>query len=567
MFVVFEGIDGSGKTTVSNQVAERLRAEGLTVEHLREGGKFSSKVTQALREFGRDVRNLDLTPEAEFFLYVTRDVQLLEEMTRPALGRADVVIADRFLFSAEVLARFGRGLPESFVRPVLDTAARGLTPDVVVLVDIDPHIARARRRVAKVVTVDKRPPSRKGLGGVGMQHRFREGYRQLAAADPGRWVVVDNDQDLAVSVDLVTRILSTAKRQGAAAGIAVGRAQASKRASAEPAPVTVADGLARFLERVDRRMSREPQTAAYLLAGLFGTEVDERRRKLAPLAAETIIAGMAGLVDPLSWQLREELAGAHPARVARTLGGAARVHPRAAALRARLFEAAPFEVLSSLDGADDEESWSLRERALSMPGQLDAVMSSLSRLASPRAWEIRERWLAEAGGPVALESYERARLLGRALVGLDDDRAWELRKLVRESAPISALASIKFVLSERSWKWRERYLQRAPKTVFETLARVDHPRAWPMRQKMAPLVKEAIDSLNGIDAPEAWQLRNDYADIWPSTAVKSLGPLADTDAGRALVARQLGRHPENISLLKHVAAIAVGAHLDPELAE
>ena len=46
MFVVFEGIDGSGKTTVSNLVAERLRAAGLTVEHLREGGKFSSPVTQ-----------------------------------------------------------------------------------------------------------------------------------------------------------------------------------------------------------------------------------------------------------------------------------------------------------------------------------------------------------------------------------------------------------------------------------------------------------------------------------------------------------------------------------------
>ena len=112
MFVVFEGIDGSGKTTVSNSVARKLREAGLSVEHLREGGKFSSRVTQAIREFGRDVRNLELVPEAEFFLYVTRDVQLLEEKTRPALGRADVVIADRFLYSAEVLARFGRGLPE-----------------------------------------------------------------------------------------------------------------------------------------------------------------------------------------------------------------------------------------------------------------------------------------------------------------------------------------------------------------------------------------------------------------------------------------------------------------------
>src|SRR5262245_59313664 len=189
MFVVFEGIDGSGKTTVSNRVAQKLRDAGISVEHPREGGKFSSPVTQAIREFGRDARNPDLTPSAEFFLYVTRDVQLLDEMVRPALDKANIVIADRFLYIAEVLSRFGRWLAESYVRPVLDDAGRGLQPDIVVLIDVDPHIARARRKVAKVLTVDKRPPSRKGLAGVGMQHRFRAGYRELAARDPARWIV------------------------------------------------------------------------------------------------------------------------------------------------------------------------------------------------------------------------------------------------------------------------------------------------------------------------------------------------------------------------------------------
>jgi len=50
MWIVFEGIDGSGKTTLSNMVAKRLRAGGVTVEHVREGGKFASRVTQAIRE-------------------------------------------------------------------------------------------------------------------------------------------------------------------------------------------------------------------------------------------------------------------------------------------------------------------------------------------------------------------------------------------------------------------------------------------------------------------------------------------------------------------------------------
>jgi dTMP kinase len=562
VFIVFEGIDGSGKTTVSNLVAERLRAQGLTVEHLREGGKFTSPVTQALREFGRDVRNLDLVPEAEFFLYVTRDVQLLEEMTRPALGRADVVIADRFLYSAEVLARHGRGLPEEYVRPVLQAAARGLAPDLVILVDVDPHLARARRRVAKLRSEDRRPPSRKGQGGVGMQHRFREGYRELAAGDPARWVVVNNDHDLAATVDLVTGVLLTAAREGVAAGVTVARSEAPTSGPALLPPTTLEEGLQRFLRWVDQRMEREPHTAAYLLAGLHGREVDERRRKLWPQAAETVLAGMNGLGDPVSWQLREALAEQHPGRVARTLGGMVGLRPEAAALRARLARLAPVDVLASLEASDGDEAWALRAELEA--GEPEAVMASLARLGDERAWAARDRWLARRGD-VEGASFEQARALGRSLTGLDDERAWSLRKQLRAVAPISALQSVKFVLSERAWKWRARYLARAPKTVFDTLARVDDPRAWQMRAELAPLVKEAIDSMNELDGEAAWQLREQHADRWPSTVVKTLGRLADTPRGRALCERLLARHPDNLSLLKHIAAIAIGAHLDGDL--
>ena len=111
MFVVFEGIDGSGKTTISNRVAKALRERGLTVEHLREEGAFASKVTQGIRDFCRDARNMALSPRAELMLYVAREVQLADEVLRPALARADVVIADRYLYTAEVLAQAGRDLP------------------------------------------------------------------------------------------------------------------------------------------------------------------------------------------------------------------------------------------------------------------------------------------------------------------------------------------------------------------------------------------------------------------------------------------------------------------------
>jgi hypothetical protein len=91
-----------------------------------------------------------------------------------------------------------------------------------------------------------------------------------------------------------------------------------------------------------------------------------------------------------------------------------------------------------------------------------------------------------------------------------------------------------------------------------------------MRRAVADDCKEAIDSVSAMDDAEAWQLREQYRDLWPSTVVKSLGPLADGSKGQALLLRQLERHPGNLSLLQHAAAIALGAHrltlLDDEVA-
>jgi dTMP kinase len=537
-------------------VAERLRGAGVSVEHLREGGKFSSAVTQAIREFGRDARNLDLTPHAEFFLYVTRDVQLLDEMTRPALGRANVVIADRFLYSAEVLARFGRGLSADFVQPVLDAAARGLTPELVVLVDVDPHVTRSLRQVAKALAADRKPPSRKGLAGVGMQHRFREGYRELAARDPGRWVVVDNDRDLDTTVERVFTLLRDAATLGAPAAVARWQPSEDEPTARRALLSTPGDALAAFLRWLDERAAREPRVAAYFLLGLFGPGIDDRRRRLAEVAPDGVLAASMSLDDEVSWELRESLAEREPAWAARSLAGLPGGHARADALRAALVSEAPLEVLFSYDSVDHEGAWALRERLY--PTAPDLVAASLIRLGGERAWALRERWLAENRS--GFGRYETARIACKAVSGLDDERAWEVRKAARATAPIAAIASLAYVTSDRSYEWRAKWLSRAPKAVFATLKRVDDPRAWTMREELAPVCKEAVDSLQDLDHPRAWALRDACADIWPSTVVKSLGPLADGARGQALVERQLRRYPDNISLLKHSAAIAVGAH-------
>jgi dTMP kinase len=557
MFVVFEGIDGSGKTTVSNMVAERLRAGGLSVKHLRAEGKFVSVVSEAIRELGRDSRNIELVPQAEFLLYVARDVQLIEQALRPALGQTDVVLADRFLFTAEILGRHGRRLSPEWMAPILQSAAGGLSPDLVVLVDVDPVLARARRKAAKLAADDQRPPSRKGLAGVGLQHRMRSGYLDMAAAAPAQWVIVDNEDVLEDSVARVTQLIAEAHGLGVAKAIENFRA-AVKRDARAPKPLTSSEeALEAFLCWVDLRSAREPRVAAYLLAGLWGPGVDERRRALADRVPQAILAGLSGLGDDTSWELRERFVKEHPRAVAQTLSGFVGSHPRATALRSALEREAPVEVLASLGRLDDDFAWTIRDRLYD--AHPAAVIGSLAMLGGDRAWKLRQRWLDRANGQLG-QSYETARVGAKSVTGLDDERSWEVRHQIRTSAPVAALASLEGVLGARSWDWRAEFLSRAPKVVMLTLKRISHPRAWEMRGAVAGDCKEAIDSISWLDDREAWEMREEHADTWPSTVVKTLGPLADGPRGRKLIERQLRAYPGNVSLLKHAAAVALGNH-------
>jgi dTMP kinase len=560
MFVVFEGIDGSGKTTLSNMVANRLRESGLAVKHLRADGKFASSVTEALRDLGRDARNLHLTREAEFFLYVARDVQLIAEVMKPALAETDVVIADRFLFTAEVLGRCGRHLPESLTAPVLQAAALGIVPDLVVLVDVDPSLARARRKTAKLVANDKRPPSRKGLAGVGLQHRVRRGYLELAARDPERWCVIDNEGTLEDTMARLSVLVEDARKNGTPGAIARFKASAPRPSTAAAAARTPEQALSALLDWVDRRAEREPRTAAYLLAGLSGPGVDERRRALAERAPEVILSGLAGLSDDVSWGLRDALLEAHPQAVARTLSGLGSL-PRAVAMREALADRALAEVVNSLSRLmDDPGSWALRERAFErFP---DVLVGSLGGVVGERAWALRDRWFAKA--PELSSSYEASRTAARSVASLPDDKAWKWRDKARVAAPVAALASIGTLLDERSFRLRQEFVERAPKVVMETLRRVDDPRAWALRAAVVADCKEVIDSIHSMDTEQAWAMREAYQDVWPSTVAKSLGPHADAARGKALLLRQLEKFPRNLSLLKHAASVALGLHRRPE---
>lgn len=200
VFIDFEGIDGSGKTTLSNLLAARLKRLGYKVAHAREGGELQSPTARRIRELTRDARLLEMGPRAEFFLNLARDAQQLEEVIAPALRRGEVCIADRYLYSQLALTGGGRGVKEEALWPACELASQGLWPDLVILVDVDPDLARLRKRLGKVQSGKSHDAdSRKGLVGAGLAVRVREAFLAQARRDPARWLILENnDQPLRV---------------------------------------------------------------------------------------------------------------------------------------------------------------------------------------------------------------------------------------------------------------------------------------------------------------------------------------------------------------------------------
>lgn len=181
MFVVLEGGEGAGKSTLAAGLRERLEARGMRVTVTREPGG-----TQA-GERVRAILHGELTPWAETFAFLLARAQLVAEVIHPALARGELVICDRYTPSTLAYQGYGRGLDLGELRRLNALATGGLEPDVVLLLDLDPRVGLARKR-------GESESLRTGAEDVAFHARVREGYRTLAAAESGRWLVVDAGQ-------------------------------------------------------------------------------------------------------------------------------------------------------------------------------------------------------------------------------------------------------------------------------------------------------------------------------------------------------------------------------------
>ena len=190
-WISFEGIEGTGKSTQVERLAERLRARGDSVVLTREPGGT---------ELGRDLRELLLRPTprpmhsmTELLLYVADRAQHLVEVVQPALERGDIVLCDRSLDATLAYQGYARGLGVECVlelhrRPPLD-----LRPTRTLLLDMDPAtaLARARRRNAGEKLDETEGRFEREL--LDFHRRVRAGYLDLAAAEPARFRVLPGE--------------------------------------------------------------------------------------------------------------------------------------------------------------------------------------------------------------------------------------------------------------------------------------------------------------------------------------------------------------------------------------
>ncbi|MEA2532032.1 MAG: dTMP kinase [Thermomicrobiales bacterium] len=201
IFIVFEGPEGSGKTTQARRLATRLSAQGRDVVLTREPG--GTPIGEQVRTILLDQTNCAMLPETEALLYSAARAQHVGDVIRPALERGAVVICDRFADSTLAYQGGGRGLSMDDLRAIQRLATGGLTPTLRILVDLPVEVG-LRRRFGVEDEVN-----RLDVAGIEFHRRVRSAYLEMAALDQS-WIVIDGDD----SVDVVEeRIVQTVARK------------------------------------------------------------------------------------------------------------------------------------------------------------------------------------------------------------------------------------------------------------------------------------------------------------------------------------------------------------------
>ena len=188
LFITLEGGEGAGKSTQTAALSERLEATGVRVVRTREPG--GTPLGERLRDIALDRSSggeIALDCLTETLLFVAARAELVASVIAPALEASAIVVCDRFSDSTLAYQGFGRGVDLETIERLNADAARGLRPDVTVLLDLPVKEGLSRTGAAGQA-------DRFGREEAAFHERVREGYRTLAGREPERWLVVDASQ-------------------------------------------------------------------------------------------------------------------------------------------------------------------------------------------------------------------------------------------------------------------------------------------------------------------------------------------------------------------------------------
>lgn len=204
-FITFEGPEGCGKSTQIRLLAQRIEAQGRTVQMTREpGGTATGELIRNLLQ--HDNLADSISKHAELLLFTASRAQLMAHVILPALARGEWVLCDRFIDSTMAYQGFGRGMDIETLDRINAFAIYGRKPDLTLLLDLD--VKTGFQRLTQRYSNGAGKRDRFELEDVAFHQRVYDGYHQLAAREPQRFRIIDATGSVETVAEAVARAVT-----------------------------------------------------------------------------------------------------------------------------------------------------------------------------------------------------------------------------------------------------------------------------------------------------------------------------------------------------------------------
>ena len=184
LFIVFEGLDGSGKSTQQQLLNAKLKSDKISTISFREPGStiIGNQIVEILQS------DQKLSPLSELLLFYVSRSAIIEEKIKPALDNHDVVICDRYFYSSIAYQGYGRGIDINFINLINDQVVKNIIPDLIFYMDINWEEKKNRKGINVKDRFEKEDRN--------FHNKVRSGYKTMSKEDPGKWKLIDAEEDV-----------------------------------------------------------------------------------------------------------------------------------------------------------------------------------------------------------------------------------------------------------------------------------------------------------------------------------------------------------------------------------